>query len=139
MLKVTLEEIMSDHPVKVKETVSVGNVAHLLLRYRINGIIVVKEDDENCLAGIFTTSDLLRLLDQVIAEGGHRIEELHKVAELPVGQFASKNIISLEKDTPLAKVIAIMHKENVHTIPVYDKTKLVGVIGRHDVLNAALG
>ncbi|MFA5088284.1 MAG: CBS domain-containing protein, partial [Candidatus Omnitrophota bacterium] len=84
MLKVTLEEIMSDHPVKVKETVSVGNVAHLLLRYRINGIIVVKEDDENCLAGIFTTSDLLRLLDQVIAEGGHRIEELHKVAELPV-------------------------------------------------------
>ncbi|MFA5088704.1 MAG: CBS domain-containing protein [Candidatus Omnitrophota bacterium] len=39
----------------------------------------------------------------------------------------------------MAKVIAIMHKENVHTIPVYDKTKLVGVIGRHDVLNAALG
>jgi len=28
-----------------------------------------------------------------------------------------------------------MHKKNVHTIPVFDKDRLVGVVGRHDILN----
>ena len=42
MLDVKIEDIMCEQPIKVKENISVGNVAHLLLRYRINGILVVK-------------------------------------------------------------------------------------------------
>jgi len=33
-----LEDIMSEHPVTVKEDINVGQVAHLLFRYRINGV-----------------------------------------------------------------------------------------------------
>ena len=138
MTRITLEDIMCDHPIKVKEDVSVGKVSHLLLRYRINGILVVRKKDPNQLAGIFTTGDLLRLIDSALARGGHRIDALKKLANLAVGRVACKAVFSLKKEAKITKAIALMHKKNVYTIPVYDKNNLVGVVGRHDILNVAL-
>ena len=138
MLNVTLENIMSEHPIRVKEDIRLASVSHLLLRYRINGVLVVKNDDENKLVGIFTTTDLLNLVDKALVKRHQRVAELKKVAMMPVGQVASRNIISLQKNDTVAKAIAVMHKRNVHTIPVYDRDRLVGVIGKHDILNMAL-
>ncbi len=138
MLKIALKDVMCDHPIKVKESVSVGNVAHLLFRYQINGILVVSDKNPNKLIGIFTTTDLLRLMAESISKGIHRIEELQRVSQRPVGELASKKVFSLQQDDKVVKAIAIMHRKNVHTIPVYNGDKLVGVLGRHDVINIAL-
>ncbi|MDP8289546.1 MAG: CBS domain-containing protein [Candidatus Susulua stagnicola] len=138
MLKMNLEDIMSEHPVTVKEDINVGQVAHLLFRYRINGVLVVDKNDENKLVGIFTTTDLLRLINEALSKGIHREEALKNVSNKLVGVLASKCIVALQKDTKVSKVIATMHKKNVHTIPVFDKDKLVGVIGMHDILNITL-
>ncbi|HOD11682.1 MAG TPA: CBS domain-containing protein [Candidatus Omnitrophota bacterium] len=138
MLKIALKDVMCDHPIKVKESVSVGNVAHLLFRYQINGILVVSDKNPNKLIGIFTTTDLLRLMAESISKGIHRIDELQKVSQRPVGELASKKVFSLQQDDKVVKAIAIMHRKNVHTIPVYNGDKLVGVLGRHDVINIAL-
>ena len=75
MIKLLLEDIMWDNPIKVKETVSVGSVSHLLLRYRINGILVVKAADENQLVGIFTAIDSLKLIDDVDRERVLRVTD----------------------------------------------------------------
>ncbi len=138
MLKIALKDVMCDHPIKVKESVSVGNVAHLLFRYQINGILVVSDQDEDKLLGIFTTTDLLRLMDDAISKGVHSIAELQKVAQRSVGELASKDIVTLQQDDKVVKAIAMMHRKNVHTIPVYDGEKLAGVVGRHDLINVAL-
>jgi CBS domain-containing protein len=138
MLNVSLENIMSEQPIKVKEDVRLGSVSHLLLRYRINGVLVVKNGDENGLVGIFTTTDLLNLVDKALAKKHQRIAELKKVAMLPIGQVASRNIISLQTTDTVAKAVAVMHRKKVHTIPIFDKGRLVGVIGKHDILNMAL-
>ncbi|MCK4912629.1 MAG: CBS domain-containing protein [Candidatus Omnitrophica bacterium] len=135
MLKLNLSDIMCEHPITVKETVSVGEVAHLLFRYRINGILVVEKDDKSKLIGIFTTTDLLRLIDEALAKGIHREEALKNISKKLVGDLASKCVVALQKDTKVSKAVATMHKKNVHTIPVFDKDKLVGVVGRHDILN----
>ena len=134
----SLEDIMCAHPITVKEDVTVGDVTHLLFRYRINGILVVEKDDESKLIGIFTTTDLLKLIDEALSKGVHREGALEEISNQPVGNFASKCIVSLQKDTKVTKAIATMHKKNVHTIPVFDKDKLVGVVGRHDILNITL-
>ena len=136
MLNVTVGEIMSEILVRTKEDANVGKVAHLLLRHRIEGILIVKNDDEHQLIGIFTTQDLLNLVHNVLTDGGHRISALDKLSEMPVGKITSKDTISLQRDAKVAKAIAIMSSKNVHTIPIYDKDKLVGVVGRHDILNA---
>ena len=138
MEKVLLEEIMCEHPIKVTDDVRVGTVAHLLLRYRINGILVVKKGDENKLVGVLTTTDLLRLLDHTLSNGKQRLKELKKISDIPVGQMAGKKMITLAKKDKIVKAIAIMHKKNVHTLPIYHNGKLVGVVGRHDILNIAL-
>lgn len=138
MDKVLLEDIMCDHPIKVTDDVRLGAVAHLLLRYRINGILVVKKSDEDQLVGVLTTTDLLNILDNVFSKGKQKLKELKRISELPVKQFVSKNVVTLTKDTKIVKVIAIMSKKQVYTLPVYDKGKLVGVVGRHDILNIAL-
>ena len=138
MLNVRIENIMSEQPIKVKEDVPLGSVAHLLLRYRINGVLVVRNGDDHQLVGIFTTTDLLNLVDKALGKKHQRIAELKKVAQLPVGQVASRNIISLQKSDTVAKAIAVMHKKQVHTIPIFDKDRLIGVIGKHDILNMAL-
>ena len=135
MLKMSLEDIMCEHPITVKEDVTVGDVTHLLFRYRINGILVVEKDDKRKLIGIFTTTDLLKLIDEALSKGVHRENALKEIAKQSVGNLASKYIVSLQKDTKVTKAIAIMHKKNVHTIPVFDKDELVGVVGRHDILN----
>ena len=137
MLKISLEDIMCEHPITVKEDVKVGEVAHLLLRYRINGILIVKKDDKNKLVGIFTTTDLLRLIDKAFSKGVRRADAFKKTSKQLVGNLASKRIVSFQKDVKLVKAIATIHKKNVHTIPVFDKDKLIGVVGKHDLLNAA--
>ena len=138
MHKIALEDIMCEHPIKVKETVSVGKVSHLLLRYRIDGILVVGKNDENKLVGIFTAVDLLRIISDALAKGPHRIDHLKKASRLPVGKVSSKDFIPLKKEAKITKAIALMHKKGIHTIPVYDADKLVGVVGGHDLLNVAL-
>ena len=100
--------------------------------------MVVDKNDENKLVGIFTTTDLLRLINEALSKGIHREEALKNVSNKLVGVLASKCIVALQKDTKVSKVIATMHKKNVHTIPVFDKDKLVGVIGMHDILNITL-
>ncbi len=71
MTKGPLSHIMCDHPIKISEDVNAGTVAHLLLRYRINGILVVNKDDSECLVGVFTTTDCLKLLEQAFSSGNN--------------------------------------------------------------------
>ena len=135
---ITIDHIMCDHPIKIKEDVLVGSVAHLLLRHQINGILVVKSNNENKLVGILTTTDLLRLINNALGERTQKLAALKKVSQMTAGQVASKKVVSLQKTDSVLKVIALMHRKNIHTIPIYDRNKLVGVIGKHDILNIAL-
>lgn len=138
MLEMTIENIMCDHPIKVKDNIRVGSVAHLLLRHQINGILVVEEKDENKLVGILTTTDLLRLINEALGQRRQRIKALKRIANMKVGQVATREIISLSSKDTVMKALAVMHRKNIHTIPIYNKNKLVGVIGKHDILNIAL-
>ncbi|MFH1645695.1 MAG: CBS domain-containing protein [Candidatus Omnitrophota bacterium] len=137
MLKASIEDIMSEHIVTIPSDETVKQAAHLLLRFRINGILLVDRKDKNKLMGVFTTTDLLNLLHNAMSIGGGRMNELERIANMPVAKVATSEVIAVQKDVKIERLISIMHKKNVHTIPVYDKDKLLGVVGRHDVLNAA--
>lgn len=137
MLKTTVENIMTENVVMINEKATVMEAAHILLRFKINGILVVKKDNRNEVMGVLTTTDLLKLLNKALSSHGHKIKELEKVGKLLVKDVINGEVIKVQKDTKLEKVIAIMHRKNIHTIPVYSNEKLVGVIGRHDILNIA--
>lgn len=138
MISIICEDIMCTNPITVRESLTVGDVTHLLLRYRINGILVVSDDDPRKLVGIYTTTDSLRLLDKAFDSGSQKLEELKKISQIKVGEVCSRDVKSMKVSDKATKAIAMMHRENVHTIPVFDHDELVGVLGRHDLLNLAL-
>ena len=137
MLKARLEHIMSEDVVTLDETATVGQAAHILLRFRINGVLITRNHDRNDIRGIFTTSDLLMLLDEALSKPGHRLDELEKVAHGELKDVVQTEVLKIDKDAKIERVIALMHKKNQYTVPIFDGDKLVGVVGRHDILNAA--
>lgn len=136
MLRGPISDIMSEEIVTVKESASLKEAAHLLLRFQINGIFVVSEESGE-LIGILTTTDLLRILDDALSMPIQKMTGLQSVANLRVSEVATRDIVKVQKDATIARVITLMHKKQVHTVPVYDNDRLVGVVGRHDFINAA--
>lgn len=139
MLNVRLEDIMSLGVVTVKEDATVAQAAHLLFRHRINGILVVERDNKDKIVGVVTTTDLLRLLDKALSCLRHRMIALDEIAQMSVKKICTKKIVTVQKDAKIAKVVGLMHKKKVYTLPVCDGDKVIGVIGRHDILNVAYG
>ncbi len=137
MLKIIIEDIMTEHVVKLPEDATVMFAAHILLRFRINGVLVTDKENKEKVIGVVTTTDLLERLDEALSNSSHRISELEKLAKVPISEIATQEVIRIQKDTKLEKVIALMHRRKIYTLPVYDGEKLVGVIGRHDILNVA--
>jgi CBS domain-containing protein len=137
MLKATVADVMTEEIVKIDQSVTINQAAHLLLRYQINGLVVVDKKGSDRLLGILTTTDLLILLDKALSQSLHREQMLEKIGKLPVKKIITTDVIKVQKAAKLSRIIGIMHKKNIHTIPVYDGDKLVGVVGRHDILNAA--
>ncbi|MBF0485635.1 MAG: CBS domain-containing protein [Candidatus Omnitrophica bacterium] len=137
MLNLPVSDIMNDHPIKVKSDVSIRNVAHLLLRYRINGILVVHADAPETLLGVFSMNDLLELMADALSKGARKMQALNGLSDKPIIEFLKKEYVRLDKNDNAAKAVALMHKKKALTIPVYDGEILVGVIGRHDIINIA--
>ena len=137
MLNLPISDIMNDHPIKVKADTSVKNVAHLMLRYRINGVLVMKTEDQESILGIFTTRDLLNIMDEALNKGSHKMQTLGELGDRPVAGFLRDEIVPLQISDNAAKAVGLMHKKNAITLPVFDGDKLVGVIGRHDIINIA--
>ena len=102
MINVPVEDIMTENPIHVKESTSIGTVTHLLLRYQINGILVVKDDDPTKLLGIFTTTATTRkswkmipsdskstfYYPDICSDGSKSTMKLHQTTHGRVGQFA---------------------------------------------------
>ncbi len=137
MLNTTVDNIMTEHVVTLSKEATITIAAHILLRFQINGLLVVDKKNSSRVIGVFTTTDLLRLLDRTLSKRSRKMLELARMAATPIGELISGSVTKIQKGTKLAKVIVIMHRKNVHTLPVYDGKKLIGVVGRHDILNAA--
>ena len=139
MLKVPLDTIMSNHVITIKDDSTVSDAAHLFLRYRINGIVVVKKDDPGKVLGVMTTASLIKLLDRAMSRPRGRANALARIAGMRLNDVPLRQVIKVPLNTSTVKVIATMHRKQMYTILVYEKERLVGVVGMHDILNAAFG
>ena len=132
---IIVEDIMTDEFETVSQDVTVGQLAHLMLRRRISGYPIV--DDHQKVVGLVTFSDFFELIDQISINRSQEMHEsIREISELPVTQIMSKNVVSLSAQDTLKDVIKIVTTKKVHTFPVIDKGKLIGMVGRHEVLNA---
>jgi CBS domain-containing protein len=149
-MMITAKDIMTTEVITLTPDTEIAKAAGALLDNRINGAPVV--DDSGRLVGILCQSDLIAqqkklpiptlftFLDGIIQlSSSKQIEkQVRKIAALSVTDAMTPDAVTVKPDTGLETVAALMVDSNFHTLPVVEGNKLVGVIGKEDVLRILL-
>ena len=146
----TARDIMNPEVVTVRADQSARELAELFLERNFSGAPVV--DAAGKLIGIVTRNDLIftkkkvrlprsiAILDAFfLLDSPEKMKrEMRKIAGGRVGDICTPNPISVPPDAPLEEVATIMAERRVHTLPVLEDGKLVGVIGKTDIIRTLL-
>lgn len=143
-------DVMTRDVITVTLETSLRELARILSEKHINGVPVV--DDEGDLLGVVCESDLVNqnkplhiptvfvILDSVIPlENPWRVEkEFKRLTATTVGDIYSHPAVTVALDTDLSEVARIMAEKKIYTIPVVDRGKIVGVLGKADVIRSLI-
>lgn len=143
------KDIMTRDPITVSPEMEIVRAAEILLEKGINGVPVL---DKGKLVGILCQSDLIAqqkdlplpsvfiLLDGFIPLGsGKNLEKaVKKIAAINVSDAMTPDPVFAHPETDIEEIASLMLDKNFHTIPVVDGGKLVGIIGKEDVLRTLI-
>ena len=143
------KDIMSANPITVTPDMEIINAAKTLLENRINGVPVIEKGK---LVGILCQSDLISqqkkfpmpslftFLDGFIPlQSNKDIEKtVKKIAATVVRDAMTLNPVTVTPDTEIEEIAGLMIDKNFHTIPVVEKNRLVGIIGKEDILKTLI-
>jgi len=141
---------MTTDLITVAPNMDIVTAAKILLDNRINGAPVV--DESGHLLGILCQSDLVAqqkklpiptlftFLDSFIQlTSSKKIQkQVQKIAALKVSDAMTPEPVVVQPDTKIETVAALMVDSNFHTLPVVEGSRLVGIIGKGDVLRTLL-
>jgi len=144
------KDIMTRNVVTVTPDTDILQAAKRLLENHFNGLPVV--DQEGRLLGILCQDDLIvqqkqvplpsvfTLLDGMIPlfSGKQMEKEVEKMVAMKVSGAMTPNPRTVDPETSIEEIATIMVRKNIHTLPVLEKGKLVGVIGKEDVLRTLM-
>ncbi len=144
------KDIMTKEIITVSPETEITQAANLLLEKRINGVPVVNAAGE--LVGILCQSDLIAqqksipipslftLLDGYISlKTSKRMDkEVEKIAATRVAEAMTADPVTVDPETEIEKVAALMVEKNYHTLPVIEAGELVGILGKEDVLRTLI-
>ncbi len=145
---VTAKDIMTTNVVTVKPDTTIGDFAALLVKHGISGAPVTNADGS--LAGIVAENDLISqnkrlhiptvvsFLDAAIyLESSKRFaEEVKRVTASTVGDICAKKVVTITEDTELSDIATLMAEKKIHLLPVVKSGKVVGIVGKRDVVRA---
>ncbi len=142
----TAKDIMTTDVMTVKKDTPISELSRLFIEHKINGIPVV--DDDNKVIGMVTQGDLIEqnkslhiptvitLFDAVLfLESEKKFEaDVKKLTGTKVEDIYSAKVITVTQNTELTEIASIMAENDVHTLPVVENGKLVGIIGKLDLI-----
>jgi len=81
---------------------------------------------------------VIALFDAVLfLESEKKFEsDVKKLTGSKIDDIYHKNLITVSLDTDLSEITTLMAENDVHTLPVLDGNKLVGIIGKKDVIRS---
>ncbi|MBU1450305.1 MAG: CBS domain-containing protein [Proteobacteria bacterium] len=140
------KDIMTKEVVTLTPATEITKAAKLLLEKGFNAMPVVGEGGR--LVGILCQSDLISqqealpvpsyftILDSFIPLTSlKRMErEVQKIAATTVEQAMTLEPVTVGPDTGIEEIAALMVDKGFHTLPVMEDGKLVGIVGKEDIL-----
>jgi CBS domain-containing protein len=139
------KDVMTKEVITVKPETTLEELARLLMKQQISGAPVV--DDKGKIVGVVTENDLisknsrlhiptiLRLFDAYIPLGTSKMEsDIRKMAASTVEDICTKEIITVDEEASVEYIATIMTEKRIHILPVVREGKLVGIIGKKDLI-----
>ncbi|MCE5264856.1 MAG: CBS domain-containing protein [Deltaproteobacteria bacterium] len=147
---VKAREIMTRKVITVAPETEILQAARLMLENHLNGLPVV--DGEGNLKGIISQSDLLAqqqkiplpsffvLFDSTLTLPSQKSieKEVKKMAAFKVSEAMTPDPVTVDAETGVEEIATLMVKHNIHTLPVFDQGRLVGIIGKEDILRTLM-
>jgi len=144
------KDIMTRDPITATPEMEIAQAAQLLLEKGINGLPVVEESGK--VVGILCQSDLIMqqkklpipsiftTLDGFIplTSMKHIDEEVQKMTGATVARTMTKKVVTIRPDLGIDEIATLMVEKSYHTLPVVDEGKLVGIVGKEDVLKTLI-
>jgi len=141
-----VKNIMTENAITTTVDSNLEEAAKLMLDNNIGCLPVV--DDKGELVGILTESDFCAkehgipfsrvLFGKWMSKEG--VEQAYEIARtLGVKEIMTNNVITVQDDEPISKVVSNMLENNLHRIPVLKGNKLVGIVSRRDLLKLLVG
>jgi CBS domain-containing protein len=141
-------DIMAKDVVTVTPATSLRELAQILAGKGYNGVPVV--DDAGKVLGVVCESDLVKqnkplhiptvfvILDSFIPmENPFRLEkEFKRLTATTVEEIYSRPAYCISPDTDLAEIARIMSEKQYYTLPVVEGGRLVGVVGKSDLIRS---
>ena len=142
----TAKDIMTSDVITTTRDQPIKELSELFVTHKINGVPVV--DDNGGVIGVVTQGDLIEqqknlhiptviaLFDAVLfIESAKKFEaEAKKLTGKTVNDIYHRNPITVTSSTEANEVATLMAEKDVHTVPVVDGGKLVGIIGKIDII-----
>jgi len=146
----TAKDIMTGKVIALRPDMKIIEAAKILLDNHINGAPVVGDDLE--LLGILCQSDLVAqqkavsvpslfsILDGFIPLGSIKDmdREMEKISAATVGAAMTPDPIYVTLSASVEDIAGVMVDKGFHTVPVVDDGKVIGVIGKEDILRTLL-
>ena len=146
----TIADIMTRDVITVKRETTVRELAEILNSHNFGSLPVL--DNSGKITAMVSASDLVEqgrslhiptvisLFDWVIPLGGERAKErdLHRITAQTVGEICSDEVVTLESTDPVSKAADTMSEQKLHSIPIVDNGKLVGIVARIDIIRTML-
>ena len=140
------KDIMTEYVVTLTPDTEINKAAKLLLERGFNALPVV--DKDGLVVGILCQSDLISqqealpvpsyftLLDSFIPLTSLKKMEraVKKIAAATVEQAMTPEPVTVGPDTEIEEIAALMVDKGFHTLPVLENGKLVGIVGKEDIL-----
>lgn len=120
-MKTKARDLMTRPVVSARKNASARDISFQLLTGLYSGMPVT--DDDGKVIGMVTEFDILA-----------QIEKGKELTKLTAGDIMTKNVLTVDVNTPVEEIIKIVLDKNVIRLPVTEKGKLVGVIARCDIL-----
>jgi CBS domain-containing protein len=142
------KDIMTQEVITVKEDTPISEVAQILTEKHISGVPVLNTKEE--MVGIVCESDIIdqtkrfhlptvvNLMGYIVfLESGKKFEkELKKMIGLITADIMTREVKTVSPETSLEEIASLMAEHHVHSIPVLDGKRLVGIIGKKDIVRS---
>lgn len=146
----TAYDLMTENPQTIAPDDDIVTAARIMVEKRYNGLPVVEAD--GTLIGIICQSDLINqhkrlnlpslftLLDGIIPlrSSSDMDAEMRKISASKVAEAMTPTPTSVTEDAPIDEIATLMVDSNYHSLPVVKNGKLVGIVGKEDILRTLL-